>query len=628
MEGLKHGPKEKNREVRGTFSAVLLSLLIHAGLFLLATSLVVFTVILKKEQRFDPPIETRRPQMELKKPQVRVAKSARPKAAPRMVSMVNPEAMPSMDLPGPGGFGDGLGSDGLGEGFGMMPELIDISIFGEEHSIGSDLEGTFYHLIRGRDGGGITYSKQGFFAAINEFLMRGWDTRLLAGYYTSPRKIYSSIFVIPEVPSGVAPQAFGEEHAEGQKWLIHYKGQIVYPRDITFRFVGQGDAVMAVRFQEKVVFASAWYSNWDYMLGGVWTPNAADDRKWWMGNWMANVGDWITMKADEPYAIEILVGDNDGLACLMLAVQEKGVEYEIRPGGGPRLPAFKTAMPSHRMLDLIYRDMVPGEVCLTNGPIFNDYTPAESTLEEPVSAQVPAGDAPDAAGEDTLNDGVRSWETADGKVFEAEYVAFVGGKVILKSPQGRQTLLKQQLSEEDRKYIELLNPPQLDLSVTSTSSSVFDTLDGVKTEVMGHDYVYSGHIRQTGAGSYRHQLKAELFAIGVQRYAEKYILLDRVESAFYLTDDRDRSHSFSGRKVHLRKIDPRRWETADFTVRGEKDYGYLLVVTDERGAIIASKASARWLADVYEPLRNLPVGAYMDETGRRVFPEGPPRSRY
>ncbi len=92
-----------------------------------------------------------------------------------------------------------------------------------------------------------------------------------------------------------------------------------------------------------------------------------------MGNNRAVVGDWITLKAGVPRKMEVLLGDNGGEACAMLAVEVKGVEYERNRQGGPILPAFKTSEPSHNLLDSIYKDLPVGEICLTNGPVFSDY---------------------------------------------------------------------------------------------------------------------------------------------------------------------------------------------------------------------------------------------------------------
>ncbi len=72
--------KKDRTLVKGMPSALLLSILIHGGLFLLAGMLVVFTVVKTQEQVFEPPKSADRPKMKLKKPKVQIKKSSRPKA--------------------------------------------------------------------------------------------------------------------------------------------------------------------------------------------------------------------------------------------------------------------------------------------------------------------------------------------------------------------------------------------------------------------------------------------------------------------------------------------------------------------------------------------------------------------
>jgi len=126
--------------VKGTSSAILLSILIHAGLFFLAGMLVVFTVVKRKEVEFEPPRAVERPKMKLKKPKVRVKKTSRPKSTARIASKINRAEMPEMQLPELGGMGDGLGAGFVG-GFDMMPDLDTISVFGNAQSIGNDFVG-------------------------------------------------------------------------------------------------------------------------------------------------------------------------------------------------------------------------------------------------------------------------------------------------------------------------------------------------------------------------------------------------------------------------------------------------------------------------------------------------------
>ncbi len=131
---------KKDRKIgKGMPSAVVLSILIHAGLFLLAGMLVVFTVVKKEEKKFEPPKAVERPKMKLKKPKVKIKKTSKPKPTTRIVTKMNRASMPDIQLPEMSGMGEGLGG-GIG-GFDMMPDFGEVTVYGSGQTIGNDLEG-------------------------------------------------------------------------------------------------------------------------------------------------------------------------------------------------------------------------------------------------------------------------------------------------------------------------------------------------------------------------------------------------------------------------------------------------------------------------------------------------------
>ncbi|RKX38371.1 MAG: hypothetical protein DRP64_15805, partial [Verrucomicrobia bacterium] len=189
-------------------SAVLLSIVIHAALFLLAGMLVVFTVVKKEEQKFVPPKAIERPKMKLRKPKVKVKKTSKPKPTTRIVTKINRASMPDIQLPEMTGMTAGL-EGGIG-GFDMMPDLGKTGLFGDGQSIGNDFEGTFYDLKRDRSGRNIPMVPLTFSDVLRKFVRNGWKTSDLARYYQSPNKLYTTHFMIPPVFSVVALEAFGE----------------------------------------------------------------------------------------------------------------------------------------------------------------------------------------------------------------------------------------------------------------------------------------------------------------------------------------------------------------------------------------------------------------------------------
>jgi len=629
---MKRSSSKKRKVAKGMPSAVLVSILIHAGLFLLAGTLVVFSVVKRNEVEFEPPKAVERPKMKLKKPKVKVKKSSKPKPTTRIVTKVQKASMPDIQLPEMSGMGEGLGG-GIG-GFDLMPDLGDVTIFGSGQSIGSDFVGTYYDSKLDRSGHTLSVDVEGFEwrALLNKFLRRDWDTSVFARYYRSPKKLYATNFVIPVMLSSAAPTAFGATESIGALWMAHYKGQLVYKDDITFRFWGMADEFMAVRVDGELVLAFDWpWQQLDHaIMGNLWESDSPDSRRFYMGNYLSVVGDWITLKAGEPLPMEILIGDNGGVACFFLAVEVKGVEYPKNRQGGPILPAFKTSEISHDLLDIIYNELPVEEICLTNGPVFRDYDlPAGSVAQD---AAEPAPNAANPSVPEPAEEKTRTWILANGRTLEAEFVNVFGGKLVLRNAAGKTCKIPLgKLSAEDREYAELALPPTLDINFLNTFNTVrfeggfYDVENWRRPpEQRGH---YGVQIKQTSPGDYDHELKVEMFVVGQQRSRSnaRHILLDHQETTFNPAREPHRFYEFrSDHEVVLQNYSIEYYGTD----HGEKYTGHLVVVTDERGEVVAVKSSTKWLQNNLENLQRLSVGNYMDKSCIRTYPARPKTPHY
>ena len=188
--------------IRGTSTAVLLSVVIHAVLFFAAGVWVVFKIIDAQEAKFDPPPPVERPKMRLKKLRVKVKPTAKPrKTTQRITSARKTAAMPDIQLPEMGNMGAGLASIG---GFEMMADMSKMTVFGSERSIGNDLEGVLYHLKWGRNGEKFDEMETlihkvcvPFKDEVNKFLANDWNPEVFAKYDRSARKLYASFFMLP-----------------------------------------------------------------------------------------------------------------------------------------------------------------------------------------------------------------------------------------------------------------------------------------------------------------------------------------------------------------------------------------------------------------------------------------------
>jgi hypothetical protein len=204
-------------------------------------------------------------------------------------------------------------------------------------------------------------------------------------------------------------------------------------------------------------------------------------------------------------------------------------------------------------------------------------------------------------------------------------VTLIGDKAVFADSHRRQRKIPlDQLSMEDREFIELACPPQFNIDFSKQTSQFIETQSPFTTRVPPRilDYVFSARLKQTSAGEYNHELKVEFFAIGGERSGDRFYLLDRQESHFTPTKENQRIHEFSGKSVR----------TISYPLfgdrRGIKYAGHLVVVTDSRGKIIAHSAPKKWMFENLENLRQLSVGNYMDKTCTRVFPSRPTTNFY
>lgn len=224
----------------------------------------------------------------------------------------------------------------------------------------------------------------------------------------------------------------------------------------------------------------------------------------------------------------------------------------------------------------------------------------------------------------------RVWKLADGRTFEAEFIALVARKVALKNKKGKQIQIPlKEFSGEDLKFIQLSMPPRLEISFSKkTNRRVYiPDLFLNNIEPTCFDYIFGVSVRQTSSGSYTHELQVEFFAIGTEIHGDRYILLDRQAQAFTPTKENSRSTEFKGKTVSLTDYIIKQGNDNRGTLRqehrGRKYSSYLVVITDSRGKIVAHETPKKWLFENYENLKQVPVGKYFDKTCTRVGPTRP-----
>ncbi len=353
--------------IKGTPSAVLLSLALHLILLFIAGGLIVFTVNKKKESVFVPPPPVERPKMELIKPRVKIKNPVKPGSLQRIVTK-RVQGMPDMQLPAVEGMGEGLGG-GLG-GFEMIPDPAEMTLFGASKSAaaGNDFEGTFYSLSYDRQGKEISLDP---FVVLRDFHKYDWNPFVFSPYYKASTKLYTTHFMIPPFPSQAGPEAFGVDDPNFNyvNWVVHYKGKISSRKDGRFRFWGLGDNVFVIRINKEVVLDASWDSSRGEMA--PWKPTSDEDREYLFAHGGASVGHWFELKAEESVVMEVLLQEDGGYGGFILAIEDEDEEYFRNRDGLPVLPAFKTAEFSEPVRARIEYGTIRDEVELNSSLMFN-----------------------------------------------------------------------------------------------------------------------------------------------------------------------------------------------------------------------------------------------------------------
>jgi hypothetical protein len=184
-----------------------------------------------------------------------------------------------------------------------------------------------------------------FFKVVDEFLSKDWDESVLNHYYRVSKPLYTTQIYIPEMSSELALAAYGvDKEVKPILWLIHYKAQVSPPEDGTYRLVGSGDDVLAVAVNEKTVLAAPLH-NPDFSLlpKTGWKPTEPGGMEGDLYGKMIN-GDWIPMKKNEVYDLDVIFGDcPGGLFSAFLTVEKQGGNYKRDKDHHAILPIFQVA---------------------------------------------------------------------------------------------------------------------------------------------------------------------------------------------------------------------------------------------------------------------------------------------
>lgn len=371
-ESVTVGQKPRRKLFSGAF--LMISIAVHLLLGMVAVHWVVQKIEAKRKLQFSSVPPTAAPNKRAMEHKVSLQKKKNAGGSPAQAKRISvtglaskitlPEmpAIPSTSTQfvagrmagmGGAGFGSGLGF-GNGSGMGMGGAGAGgagLTMFGARG--GSGLMGTFYDLKQTRDGKPTEMAAQAnvsdaqpmtaqYVDTVRSFISN-WDTGVLERFYRSPNILVAPQLYIPMCPSDDAAKAFGEaKRCSGYRWLVHYKGTVIAPRDGTFRFIGRGDNLMMVRLNGKNVLDGGYPAS--YQLDpSVNTDNNLGPAG--ASGWTLSGGAWFEVRKGDLLKMEVVIGDGGGIFNDYLLIEERGVNYLSRRDarGALAYPVFQAA---------------------------------------------------------------------------------------------------------------------------------------------------------------------------------------------------------------------------------------------------------------------------------------------
>ena len=284
-------------------------------------------------------------------------------ALPELPTLGMPASAISSSAGATGSLGGGLGSGaGTGSGVGTGTGALRMMPFGLLQAPKSGaLVGTLY-LMPSDQYKNNKEETAGFQNWIRSTASSGWPESSFAKLPKSPKQLFTTQILIPQIVSLEAPKAFGVDKQKSVvRFLIRYRGKVSPPRNGRWRFVGFGDDILIVRLSSKVVLVSSGPKEKKPVPGMTgWTPhkfyNYGSDINY-------AVGDWLQLNTSGSYDLEIYMSEEprSGNTSAILLVEEEGATYEKTAGDAPILPPWTLAPnpvgPSNKMsLPLLTKD--------------------------------------------------------------------------------------------------------------------------------------------------------------------------------------------------------------------------------------------------------------------------------
>ncbi|SEH99775.1 ankyrin repeats (3 copies) [Akkermansia glycaniphila] len=231
---------------------------------------------------------------------------------------------------------------------------------GSPNHSGSSFCGTLYDLKQTKSGTDSPYREhtqancEGVLKEISHFYNSGWPKGYFDKYFKSPTNLYITCFYMLHSLDKEAPYAYQvQDKVQPSRWVAVYRGTVHAPKSGTFRFVGIGDSVLAVRFNGKNVLACGFHTLEDNTWNGNNRPTYRQDKDFYayencdawnnlFGGFQAGIP--FTVEKDQWYEMDVLVSEIGGGAfgfCLLIDDMDDTATPRDRRGS-PVFQLFRT----------------------------------------------------------------------------------------------------------------------------------------------------------------------------------------------------------------------------------------------------------------------------------------------
>lgn len=202
---------------------------------------------------------------------------------------------------------------------------------------------------------------------------------------------------------------------------------------------------------------------------------------------------------------------------------------------------------------------------------------------------------------------MRTWTSKNGDAIEAEFQSmFAGNKVVLKTADGRVLKIPVAgLCAEDLEYLAAVVPPEIDIEVDvdKNQNNEFSTT-GYKRK--RETIKCSATVKKTSKAPCSRDFKAYLYVFAEQINGDIHWLISCADQSLSFKDDS---------KAFCFKSPPASVEYQDMTFadnRGFQYEGYIVVVEDSDGNVVAMKSTRELYEKNWEKIRGAPKGSRFD----------------